>query len=730
MTNRTNAFKLKVDTYKFMRQLHLKHFFSPLNRNPSYSVTAAQTDTVKRNTPFHKKSSFVPSTNLSPIITTFSKLVETDLEAMIKNDHGPKYHNLSGAERRALEELDNTDIVIRAADKGGAIVLLDSQYYNNKMLQHLSTPSYRELPSNPVNEYKNEIDNLLKCALESDWITRKEHEFLSTQFPITAVMYSLPKIHKHPTEPPIRPIISGIGSITEPLSQFVDFFLKDLVASLPSYLRDTKDVLNALKEATVDSSTLLVALDVESLYTCIPHDKGLEATAHFLAKDEPMQNPPNAFILELLNLVLNKNYFCYDGRFFLQIQGTAMGTAAAPNYANLTVGLWEQNAIHDSNTNPYHSKIKMWKRYIDDILLFWDGTEDELKHFLAYVNSSTPFLKFSMEFDTHTINFLDLTITKDARGDIRTSIYRKPMERNTLLHANSNHPNHLKTNIPTGQFLRLRRNCSDPLDFETKAEDLKNRFKHRNYSSHCIENAYQRAKNTSRSTLLLDKDQKQQADRLCFVTEFNHCSSDIKRIILKHWHILQAETTLKSITQTSPLFSFRRAQTIKSTLVHTSGQEKKTGNWLNIVGNYKCGNCAHCNNTTNSKYFKHPRTGRKYYIKQFINCTSTHCVYMLTCPCGLSYVGQTKRCLKVRIAEHKTAIRTGNLDYAMAKHYVEAGHGSPASLRFIGLERVSISIRGGDLLKALAQREMFWIYTLNSMVPIGLNDDFSFKCFL
>ena len=66
----------------------------------------------------------------------------------------------------------------------------------------------------------------------------------------------------------------------------------------------------------------------------------------------------------------------------------------------------------------------------------------------------------------------------------------------------------------------------------------------------------------------------------------------------------------------------------------------------------------------------------------------------------------------------------------MAKHYAEAQHGGPSSLRFIGIERILPPPRGGDILKKLAQREMYWIDFLNSMIPNGLNDDYSLKCFL
>lgn len=41
------------------------------------------------------------------------------------------------------------------------------------------------------------------------------------------------------------------------------------------------------------------------------------------------------------------------------------------------------------------------------------------------------------------------------------------------------------------------------------------------------------------------------------------------------------------------------------------------------------------------------------------------------------YVGETKRPLKVRIAEHKPAVHTKkNFDYAIAHHYERAKHAS------------------------------------------------------
>lgn len=53
-----------------------------------------------------------------------------------------------------------------------------------------------------------------------------------------------------------------------------------------------------------------------------------------------------------------------------------------------------------------------------------------------------------------------------------------------------------------------------------------------------------------------------------------------------------------------------------------------------------------------------PRWGKEYKVKYFIDSSTIHVVYMLKCPCGLVYIRQTKRCLKLRVAERKTAICT------------------------------------------------------------------------
>ena len=97
-TKRVNAFKLKVDSYKFFRQLHLKHFF----HSKSDVATGGTTEPLSK---FKKKSTFMPPGAPNPTLATFSKLVEKDIEEVVKCKNRQKNYNISVLERKALNEL-------------------------------------------------------------------------------------------------------------------------------------------------------------------------------------------------------------------------------------------------------------------------------------------------------------------------------------------------------------------------------------------------------------------------------------------------------------------------------------------------------------------------------------------------------------------------------------------------------------------------------------------------
>ncbi len=65
----------------------------------------------------------------------------------------------------------------------------------------------------------------------------------------------------------------------------------------------------------------------------------------------------------------------------------------------------------------------------------------------------------------------------------------------------------------------------------------------------------------------------------------------------------------------------------------------------------------------------------------------------------------------------------------MAVHYASVHDSNPSSLRIIGLEVVTGSIRKGDKQRLL-QREAFWIFQLKATIFPGLNEELDLTPYL
>ncbi|CAJ0936789.1 unnamed protein product [Ranitomeya imitator] len=164
-------------------------------------------------------------------------------------------------------------------------------------------------------------------------------------------------------------------------------------------------------------------------------------------------------------------------------------------------GLWERN-IFQTDPHPLSQGVVSWWRYIDDILMVWQGTKRDLEQFISILNSNVKNIKLTFKYDTQQIDFLDISIKVGVDGTICTDLFRKTTSVNSLLHSSSQHPRHLIRNIPTGQFLRARRICSQEDLFEHQAQDLWTRFRDRGYGKKTICRSYQRAYHSQRSALL------------------------------------------------------------------------------------------------------------------------------------------------------------------------------------------------------------------------------------
>ena len=85
--------------------------------------------------------------------------------------------------------------------------------------------------------------------------------------PVFYKFYTIAKVHK-PT-PVGRPIIFGCDSPTERISSFVDCLIQPIAQTRESFLKDTTDFINFVEKTKLPQNTILVSMDVASLYTNI-----------------------------------------------------------------------------------------------------------------------------------------------------------------------------------------------------------------------------------------------------------------------------------------------------------------------------------------------------------------------------------------------------------------------------------------------------------------------------
>ena len=105
--------------------------------------------------------------------------------------------------------------------------------------------------------------------------------------------------------------------------------------------------------------------------------------------------------MELLEVCLRSTYFSYDGVFYEQIDGAAMGSPVSPVVANLYMEFFEDMALGSTPVT-----FRMWKRYVDDTCyIVKRGTEEKLLH---HLNSVCCAIKFTMEVEKDgAFSFID-----------------------------------------------------------------------------------------------------------------------------------------------------------------------------------------------------------------------------------------------------------------------------------------------------------------------------------
>ena len=107
----------------------------------------------------------------------------------------------------------------------------------------------------------------------------------------------------------------------------------------------------------------------------------------------------------LLELATLDSFFIFDGKYYKQKDGVAVGSSLVPAVANVFLGHFEEQWMPDC---PIDYKPISYRRYVDDTFLLF-SSELPVTKFLNYMNSKHWDIKFTIEREeNNSLSFLDI----------------------------------------------------------------------------------------------------------------------------------------------------------------------------------------------------------------------------------------------------------------------------------------------------------------------------------
>lgn len=412
--------------------------------------------------------------------------------------------NHTSADASFLRRLmTDSSITIKPADKNLGMVLVDTDWYNQelgRMLQDKVTyepfrnsrkEKGRTVPFTIEKQQLqlfHELELILKRHSSSfmswnphyaDDIVKYLRRSITAKNCVVPAIYLLIKVHKA-SGLCGRPIVPSTHWLTTPASVVVDHLLQEIVraANISHIVKDTKSFVVELEATALPTRDgIFVTADIASLYTNIDTEMGLRLVRRFLLEQQ-VSATHTELIMELLTFVMRHSYLQFRELIFHQIDGTAMGTAVAPTYANIVVYMMEKDVLRDMRLS-----IHLYRRFLDDVFAYLDRAS--AAEFMYRMNHLHPKLRFEFVVHPSEASFLDLRIHKGQRFESKLifdlSVHQKKMNLYLYIPYHSFHSAAMKRSFIQTELMRYIRNSSDRSEYAKLKQIFYQRLRDRGY---------------------------------------------------------------------------------------------------------------------------------------------------------------------------------------------------------------------------------------------------------
>ena len=254
---------------------------------------------------------------------------------------------------------------------------------------------------------------------------------------------------------------------------------------------------------------------------------------------------------------------------------------------------------------------KLWVRYVDDTFIIWPHGKEHLHAFHEHLNQQNPNNQFTIDEEKEgQIAFLDVLVTRQA-GRMSTSVYRKPTNTDCYIPFSSHHHPRVLTGVI--RFMRDRAlQVCDEDHRQQELHHLEKVFTANGFPTKVVKSSLSMPQKPPSNT---SQDTPSEEPKVLCLPYVRRLSEKIEKVC--------APLGIKAV--------FKPSNTLRQSPVHVKNrlpEEKKRS-----------------------------------------------VVYQVPCKgCDQVYIGETKRNLKIRLAEHRQAVRRGDDKNGIVVHVQKCNH--------------------------------------------------------
>ena len=326
-----------------------------------------------------------------------------------------------------------------------------------------------------------------------------------------------------------RPIISGCEGPTERISSFVDHLLQPIAQKQKSYLKDTTDFINFIEKTEVSQNTILVSMDVTSLYTNIPQDDGITIVCEAYDKYQNNSPPiPSHYLKQILGLILKEIRSSSTEKTISKFTERPWQRKWR---SLLPISSWQkskQKCLMKAESSRKYRNVTQMTFSLYGMSIVRTLTIEQAKKF-------HPTIKFTAEISEKEITFLDTVVYEGERflkevilPDVKT--HYKPTETFQYTHYSSCHPPGVKRGFIEGEAIRLlRTNSSKKKKYQEAMCNFKTQLEACGYPKNLIERKLSEVSFAGRQSALKKQTKETKGKIMPFVTTYHPWGKKLKK---------------------------------------------------------------------------------------------------------------------------------------------------------------------------------------------------------